>query len=221
MNKLALILALAALAGCAQQHDAPNTDEASAQVELKGGEVNRRLDVDDAFFQGNRAYYPQPHLVVGNKTINAYIQGLAHDLAANLEQVSTTTALAVTTFAYVDSDLNQGSLLGNHVAESFMHEFHQLRVPVIDFKLTQHIRVTPQGDFALSRDYLELENATAAQYILTGTLTRHQDGVLVNARIVGVQSRTVVASGQTLLPRNRVLALLQSQQENNGTLLKN
>ncbi|WP_105254916.1 FlgO family outer membrane protein [Pseudoalteromonas sp. T1lg75] len=220
MNKLALTLALAALAGCAQQHGIANADAASTQVEGNEGEANPRLHVDKAFFQGERTYYPQ--LNAQSKTINVYIQELAQELAVNLDQASITTALAVTTFTYVDSDLNQGSLLGNHVAESLMHELHQLRVPVIDFKLTRHIRVTPEGDFALSRDYLDLESATAAQYLLTGTLTDSSDGVLVNARIVAVQSRTLVASGQILLPGSTVMALQSRQvEEETGVLLKN
>ena len=64
------------------------------------------------------------------------------------------------------------------------------------------------GDFALSRDYLELKANLPVEYVLTGTLARHQGGVMVNARVVGVTSRAVVATAQSLIPHHVVDAIL-------------
>ena len=153
-----------------------------------------------------------------NKHVGDYVKNLAQDLIANMEYVSDKTPVGVTHFALLDSDLQQTTLLGRQMAESFMHELHKFRIPVIDFKATDYIRITEQGDFVLSRDYLELNGSLPIEYVLTGTMTKHQGGVLVNARILGMESRAVVASAQTLVPFYVVDALIPSEDsQRNGT----
>ena len=116
----------------------------------------------------------------------------------------------VTHFALIDTNLQETDLLGKQMAESFVHELHKFRVPVIDFKATDYIRITDGGDFVLSRDYLELSSSLQIDYVLTGTMAKHQGGVLVNARILGIESRAVVASAQMLVPFYVVEALIPS-----------
>ena len=144
------------------------------------------------------------------KHVGDYVQNLTQDLVSNMDYVTQKTPIGVTHFALLDSDLQQTNLLGRQMAESFMHEFHKFRIPVIDFKTTEYIRVTDHGDFVLSRDYLELSNAAAIQYVLTGTLAKHQGGYMVNARLIGMQSRATVASAQTLIPFYVVDAIIPS-----------
>ena len=146
------------------------------------------------------------------KHIGDYVQNMTQDLVSNMEYVSNKTPVGVTHFALIDSDLQRTNLLGYQIAESFMHELHKYRVPVIDYKATDYIRVTDNGDFFLSRDFLELKNKAPIDYILTGTMTRHQGGYLVNARILGLKSKAVVSSAQMLVPFYVVDALLPSDQ---------
>lgn len=147
------------------------------------------------------------------KHVGDYVQNMTQDLVSNMEYLSDKTPVGVTHFALLDSDLQTTNLLGYQLAESFMHELHKFRIPVIDYKATEYIRVTEQGDFVLSRDFLELNNTATIEYILTGTLTRHQGGYLVNARILGLQSKAVVASAQTLVPFYVVDALIPSEED--------
>ena len=142
------------------------------------------------------------------KHIGDYVKNMAQDLISNMEYVTQKTPVGVTHFALLDSDLQQTSLFGQQLAESFIHEMHKFRIPVIDFKTTNYVRVTPQGDFFLSRDYLELENSANIQYVLTGTLAKHQGGFMVNARMIGMKSRAVVATAQTFVPFYVVDALI-------------
>lgn len=147
------------------------------------------------------------------KHVGSYVQNMTQDLVSNMDYLTDKTPIGVSHFALLDSDLQQTNLLGHQLAESFLHELHKFRIPVIDYKATDYIRVTDQGDFILSRDFLELENRVAIEYILTGTLARHQGGYLVNARILGLESKAVVASAQMLIPFYVVDALLPSQHE--------
>ncbi|OFC70984.1 FlgO family outer membrane protein [Alteromonas confluentis] len=146
--------------------------------------------------------------------VGDYVRNMAQDLVSNMEYVSNKTPVAVTNFALLDSDLQHTNLLGHQMAESFMHELHKYRIPVVDFKATDYIRVTDDGDFLLSRDYLDLSSSLPVDYVLTGTMAKHQGGVLVNARILGIESRAVVASAQLLIPFYVVDALIPS--DSNG-----
>ncbi|MDT0593955.1 FlgO family outer membrane protein [Glaciecola petra] len=144
------------------------------------------------------------------KHVGDYVRNMAQDLVANMEYVTERTPVAVTHFSLIDSDLKETNLLGQQMAESFVHEFHKFRMPVVEFKATQFIRVTETGDFVLSRDFLDLKNDTPIQYVLTGTMTKHQGGFLINARMLGMQSNVIVASAQSFIPFYIVDALLPS-----------
>lgn len=134
--------------------------------------------------------------------INYYVRGLMQDLVANLQYVNASTPVAVVSFVMLDSDYNDANLLGIQLAESLIHEVHKFGIPVIDFKTTGFIRVTEQGDFAFSKDYEDFSGEMSAQYIVGGTMLKHTDGYLINARIVGVESQVVVASAQSFIPNN-------------------
>jgi TolB-like protein len=134
--------------------------------------------------------------------INHYIRGLMQDLVANLQYVNSTTPVAVVSFVMLDSDYNKANVLGIQIAESLIHEVHKFGIPVIDFKTTGYIRVTEQGDFAFSKDYEDFSGEMPARYIVGGTMLKHTDGYLVNARIVGITSQAVVASAQSFIPNS-------------------
>lgn len=145
-----------------------------------------------------------------NRNINHYVRGMMQDLVSNLQYVTHATPMMVTSFVFLDSDLATSNLLGNQIAESFVHEIHKFGIPVIDFKTTDYIRITHSGDFVLSRDFLELKGSVQADYVLLGTLTKQQGGVIVNARIVGFKSKAVVASAQGFLPADIANSLLNN-----------
>lgn len=157
---------------------------------------------------------------IPSKTINDYARGIMQDLVANLQNVNASTAMAVSSFVFLDGDYASSGLLGKQLAESFVHEIHKYGIPVIDFKVTESFRVSAAGDFVLSSDFLELTANLPVKYLLTGTLVKHQGGVLVNARIVGMQSKTVVASAQGFLPAKVSSALLNSELNDGIKLVK-
>jgi TolB-like protein len=153
------------------------------------------------------------------KNINHYVRGMMQDLASNLKFVNQNTPLAVASFVFLDDKYDEGTLLGNQISESFMHELYQYGIPVIDFKTTGFMRVTPKGDFVFSRDYLELDEEQNFQYVMAGTLVNHKGGVLVNVRVIGLQSKAVVGSAQGLIPQ-AVLDALGSSERTDGIMLK-
>lgn len=210
---LALSVAVVSgLSGCSQmlpfqQNEAPVSNDygLNQPVVDRFGAITK-----EPIYQNDTALYKGQAL---NKHIGDYVQNMAQDLISNMEYVTDKTPVGVTHFALTDSDLNKTNLLGYQIAESFMHELHKFRIPVLDYKATDYIRVTETGDFLLSRDFLELKHKVPMQYILTGTMTKHQGGYLVNARILGLETKAVVATSQMLVPFYVVDALLPTEGE--------
>lgn len=138
----------------------------------------------------------------GKKNINDYVQTLVQDLFENMEYITDKDVIGITHLALLDSQLKTTNLLSMQISESMLHEFHKFRIPVVDIKSTGFIRVTPDGDFLLSRNHEDLPNTLPINYVLTGTLVRHREGYLINARVIGVASKAVVATSQQLLPHS-------------------
>jgi len=153
-----------------------------------------------------------------NRTVNHYARGLTQELIGNLKYVNTTTPIAITNFVFIEQQYNNTNLLGHQLSESFMHEFHKFGIPIIDFKTTDFIRVTPDGDYILSRDFIELTPGLPIKYVVLGTLSKQKQGYLVNARIVGIKSKAIVATAQSFIPEHIVSSLNSNIKKNNVSL---
>ena len=221
MKRLLLTLCLPLGFGCSQM-----TNFSSAQITDDSPQFFEQRSVaapeqSDSLYQSKAAIMNKNKQASSatRKNINHYIRGIMQDMAENLQYVNTNTPLAVSTFVFLNQDYNNATLVGNQIAESFMHELHNFGIPVIDFKTTDYMRVTPDGDFVFSRDYLELNPEQNFSYVLAGTLVNHQGGVLVNARIVGLKSKAVVGSAQGFIPES-VIEALNSSNNIDGVMLK-
>lgn len=148
----------------------------------------------------------------GDLTVNHYAKQMMLKMTENLKMINSETPVAVSSFIYVD-DYDNSDLLGNQLTESFLHELHLFGVPVVDFKTTSYMRVAETGDFVLSRDFMELDQGQSFDYVLTGTMTNQHNGVLVNARIVGMKSKAVVGTTQGFIPRDVIKTLKSSKKQ--------
>ena len=113
--------------------------------------------------------------------------------------VNAKTPVAVASFVDL-KNLETTNWLGNQLAESFVHELQRHGLVVIDYKTTGHIRVTKKGDYVFSRDWQELPERQIIDYVVSGTMLEQENGVLVNARMIGIQSKVVVATAQSFIP---------------------
>lgn len=131
--------------------------------------------------------------------INDVVKGLAYQMLESSAFVNAKTPVAVASFVHL-KDLESTNWLGNQIAENFVHELQRHGLVVIDYKTTGHIRVTKEGDYVFSRDWKELPERQIIDYVVTGTMMEQENGVLVNARMIGIQSRVVVATAQSFIP---------------------
>jgi TolB-like protein len=155
-------------------------------------------------------------------TLDFFVESMTEDLVLSNTSVNARTPIAVTSFVDLQN-MDATNWLGNTVSEGFIHQLQQRGFKVIDFKTTGSIQVTQQGDFAFSRNWKDLSEEQEIQYVLTGTMLRQEGGVLVNARVVGMQSRVVVATAQGFLPADRIgrdLDTLNSMRTEDGVLIR-
>jgi TolB-like protein len=131
--------------------------------------------------------------------INDVVKGLAYQMLTSSSFVNAKTPVAVTSFVDL-KDLETTNWLGNQLAESFVHELQRHGLVVIDYKTTGHIRVTKEGDYVFSRDWKELPERQIIDYVVSGTMVEQENGILVNARMIGIQSKVVVATAQSFIP---------------------
>ena len=132
--------------------------------------------------------------------INDVVKGLAYQMLKSSSFVNPKTPIAVASFVDL-KDLESTNWLGLELSENFIHEFQRHGMVVVDFKTTGYMRVTKEGDFVFSRDWQELPERQIIDYVVAGTMMEQENGVLVHARMIGMQSHVVVATAQAFIPK--------------------
>ena len=154
---------------------------------------------EDFYGSSHAAKQEIDSLALPRHAINDVVKGLAYQMLESSTFVNPKTPIAVASFVDL-KNLESTNWLGNQLSESFVHEMQRHGLVVIDFKTTGHIRVTKDGDYVFSRDWKELPERQIIDYVVTGTMMQQESGILVNARMIGMQSRVVVATAQSFIP---------------------
>lgn len=129
------------------------------------------------------------------------VSKMADQLLYNLPRKFYNETIALTSMVDLN-DLKETNWLGQTISEQFIHELHIRKLPVIDFKLTGNIQVTDKGEFALTRDWKKLNKNVNVQRILTGTMSRNEEGIMINVRIVNANSNIVESTSSAFIPHN-------------------
>ncbi|WP_432462993.1 FlgO family outer membrane protein [Agarivorans sp. QJM3NY_33] len=152
------------------------------------------------------------------KTLTDYVNMMSQRLVSSSQFVNADTPIGVASFVPLDN-LRTTDLFGMQIAESFVYEMQQSGFSVIDYKTTGFIRITPEGDFVYSRNVKELAKRLPIEYLLVGTFSKSNDGILVNARIVGAQSKVVVASAQEWIPNEVYQSKVPTPVKRDGVMI--
>jgi len=207
----------------------PSHLESSDQVKETSQRKTERKDNEDylyyyvahSFSQGSveeEAVYPKQestgltpeasaygHMYVfnGEKSLilSEVVSKMAEQLLYNFPKKYHDETIALTSIV----DLNDHSLtnwLGQTVSEQFIHELHIRKLRIIDFKLTGNIQLTNDGEFAITRDWKKLNKNLDVQRILTGTMSRNEEGVIFNIRIVNANSNLVESTSSAFIPNS-------------------
>jgi len=180
MKKWLILMLVPSLVSCSLMNSSSSTDSFYTVAHQERGEI-------DSFELPRHA-------------INDLVKGLAYQMLESSSFVTPQTPIAVASFVELE-DLESTNWLGNQISESFIHELQRHGMIIVDFKTTGHIRVTKNGDYIFSRDWKELPERQIIDYVVTGTMMEQEGGIMVNARMIGMQSRVVVATAQSFIPK--------------------
>jgi TolB-like protein len=106
------------------------------------------------------------------------------------------------------NNLSETSPFGRLVGEHLIHELQVRGWPVSDIRLSKNFMINEMGEFSLSRDLKKIRELMPAVNVVTGTYTSTRDGVLLNVRVLNLESGRIVSSAQTRFARDRFMSAL-------------
>ncbi|MCG6199761.1 FlgO family outer membrane protein [Psychromonas antarctica] len=217
-NLLVISITLLLLQGCTQLSSdesekdvtpVANIERASSDDSLyyyiahSTNQSDENLDVDhDALVTAiEPTGYGHLYLFNGEKSLilSDVVSKMADQLLSNFPQKYRFGAIALTSIVDL-RDHQVTNWVGQTISEQFIHELHIRDLNIIDFKLTGDIQLTPQGEFALTRDWKKLSKSVDVQHILAGTMSRNEEGLIINVRIVNINSKRVESTSSAFIP---------------------
>lgn len=139
--------------------------------------------------------------------LNSQAIFLADQLERNLDKKYLSSPVMVTSFLNLN-DLTETNGLGRLVSESLIHELQVRRWKVIDARLVKDVIINNKGEFALSRDIKNIRDSYDVTGIVTGTFSVTGSSVVVNAKVMDIESGVITSSGQMSIPLSGIEGLL-------------
>lgn len=130
---------------------------------------------------------------------------LAQELFANM-QLNREYRFAVVNFVPVGQlkfDQNQQGplmILGHQLSEGLVSEASRRGFITQDYKTMNDIVISSNAEYVFSRDVSKLNAMPEVDFYIAGTITEQQEGAIVNARIIHVDSKDVIASATKFFP---------------------
>jgi len=127
--------------------------------------------------------------------INHMSQQIVNELVRQNDELRANQPLLVATPVLLD-DLKRTNAIGLQLQQGFISALHDNQFSLVDINIGDNIRVTPEGDFLLTRDWKQLPTGIAVEHVLVSTMSLNTLGVVVNSRIVNVTNNRVVSASQ-------------------------
>jgi len=156
--------------------------------------------------------------------IDEQIQVIAIELNHRIREFDPNDkSLAVTTFVDLDN-LSESSSFGRFLGEQLSTELHKLGFNIRELRQRKTIAILrDKGEFALTREASELMKKFQVDAVLAGTYMLVGDEVVVNARVIDVDSSRVISVGQmitSLRGLDQIRALLSRRSRGSTPIVK-
>jgi TolB-like protein len=142
---------------------------------------------------------------IGN--LNAMIIFLADQLERNIDSKYFSQPSIVATFSNLDN-LKSTSSFGRLIAENLAHELQVRKWRVIEVKMAKSITMTPSGEFAMTREVAKIKGAHKVRAIVTGTYTYTDENVIVNAKVLNLDTGILLSSAQIIIPTDSISSIM-------------
>lgn len=104
------------------------------------------------------------------------------------------------TMVYNGEDQRPLMMLGHQLEQGLITEAAKRGFTTQEFKVTNDILIGDDNDRVFSRDVEQLSDIERVDFYVTGTLVYQQSGAMVNARIINVRNKQVVAAATRFFP---------------------
>ncbi len=156
-------------------------------------EDNQRYIVSD------KLNLPTTYTAAGN--FNSRVIFMADQLERNLDRKNLANTFIITSFANLNR-LSETTAFGRLISENLIHELQVRRWQVFEVRLTKDIVINDNGEFSLSRDIKKLKELYKIGGIVAGTYSVTGNSIIVNARVIDINTGIVVSSAQSQIPVN-------------------
>lgn len=131
--------------------------------------------------------------------LKPYADKLVTEVVASINDTGNRPRVAIATPVDVAS-LEHTDWLGRELAEQFVAGLHRQGYQVLEYKLTGWLEITPNGDYIYSRNWQKLAGKANVTHILSGTMSRNDDGVMVYGRLVNLRNSVVEGASDIFIP---------------------
>jgi TolB-like protein len=133
----------------------------------------------------------------------AYMVSVLRDQLRHPEVVN--QPVVVTTFVDLNN-LNKSSIFGRVLAEEVLNELHQAGFTVSEIRKGRDIFIRQElGELILSRDAREVLSKFRARAILAGTYVATKESIIINARLIDINSPLILSSSSYTLKMTTTL----------------
>lgn len=184
-----IVLTTLSMSGCANSTSQVNRGPGAYQLDqLK---ANQRYIVDEPLAI-QRSHSTEGHF-------NAQMIFMADQIERNVDRKNIDNTFIVTSFTNLNK-LSETTSFGRLLAENVIHELQVRKWKVFDVRLTKDIIINESGEFSLSRDVKKIKEMYKVGGVVTGTYSVAGDHVIVNARVIDINTGLVASSAQLHMP---------------------
>jgi TolB-like protein len=156
-----------------------------------------------------KLFIQQSRHPIGN--LNSMLIFLADQIDINNDSKYFSQPTIVTSFVSLNN-LKETSQLGRLISESLMHELQVRKWSVIEIKMSRDMAINHKGEFYLSRDIDKIKKTFRARSIVTGTYVVSDDTVIINAKVLNIDSGIILSSAQVAIPLDSVASMVFENQ---------
>ena len=185
-------IAAATVSGCANSAISPRVSNAPADsYQLAQLNSNQRYIVDEPL------RIQQSQTAIGR--FNSQMIFMTDQIERNADRKNLENTFIVTSFINLNK-LSETTAFGRLVAENVIHELQVRKWKVFEVRLTKDVIINETGEFSLSRDVKKIKELYKVGGIVTGTYSIAGNHLIVNSRVIDINTGLVSSSAQIHLP---------------------
>ena len=154
----------------------------------------------------------QGNQLPSTSAINHLSEQIVSELVEQNDELGSDQPLLVATPVLLES-FNETNTVGLQLQQGLIAALHGRKFNLVDINVGDNIRVTPNGDFLLTRDWKQLPSGIAVEHVLVSTMSINTRGLVVNSRIVNITNNRVVSASQGTFNINELPGYLKKSEK--------